>query len=178
MLCCWQGDDDDEAGQQQPPVHGGRLGWEDEAVLEDAVSSSGDRRPGTEAVWAGQPIWRMVRGGCHQHRPPPSSPARLVAHCKVHTNICHIGSNITKCSNATTRWPQNLQLIQINYAAHSNLIRFSYKILIFDTGRSSALSLPSNPDGKSRWVRPEQESVPDITAGCQLTISILMWAMW
>ena len=108
--------------------------------------------------------------------PPP--PARLVAHCKVHTNICHIGSNITKCSDATTRWPQNLQLIQISYAAHSNLIRFSYKILIFDTGRSSALSLPSNPDGKSRWVRPEQESVPDITAGCQLTISILMWAMW
>lgn len=51
LLICCVADDDDEAGQQQrPPVHGGRLGCEDD-VVEDTVSSSGDRRPGTEAVW-------------------------------------------------------------------------------------------------------------------------------
>lgn len=120
MLCCADNGDDDEAGQQQPPVHrlGCRLGGE-EAVLDTKrpLLATGGR--GLRLGQAGQPIWRMVmvRGGCHQHRPPPlSSPGgtlqgthKYLPHWVKYHKMFHCNDEMTSKLQTHT-----------DYAAHSD----------------------------------------------------------
>ena len=116
------------------------------------ASSSGDRRPGTEAGsgWAAH-----LEDGDGERRMPPtptSTPQLAWWHTARYTQISatlgQISQNVSLQRRDDLKTPNSYRL-----CSSFRLNAPPYKLLIFDSGRSSALSLQSNPDEKSRWVR-------------------------